>query len=144
MLNDFLVHRREAIRLKNVGGYWYALDQLKTILSGTPLSEDNYVKADEIIKEIDEIELSSHNLKDSYHEGIRSLGHFQKNYRDNIAKKQFNSILRRITQILQAEGYFDILLGNQRNPITPISTLEAVTSKPSNEALPERLKEDME
>ena len=127
--------------LKNRGQHWLGLDCLRTLISGVPLSPDFYDEADEIIKEIAEIESSSHKEK-----GILycDTGWMQQTYRNRTARKQFNSILRRITQILQAEGYFDILLGKQRNPITPISTLDAETSKPSDEALPERLKEDME
>ena len=110
VLNDYHYLRKHAIYLFFNKQYWDAVDAIRTLLSGVPLSD--YTKVDEIIKEIDKIESASHNLKDSYHEGIRSLGHFQHTYRNKAARIIFNSVLRKTTRILQDEGYLELPIRN--------------------------------
>ena len=126
VLNDFLVHRREAIRLKNLGEHWMGLDEFRTLMSGVPLSKENYAKADEVIKEIDKIESDSYRQLDGYCMAIRSLGYYQHKYRNRVARKVFNSILRRITQILQSEGYFDVITQKYGPPMTEIDKITPI------------------
>jgi len=143
VLSDFLFHRKQAIQLKNMGQFSLGLNELTTILSGTPLSPESYDQADEIIKEIDQInwEVKS-NARPAHTRARRQYE--RERYRQARALELFDGVLRRITLLLQNEGYFDIFLGKYRSGIIPISGLDAVTNKPSDEALPERLKEDME
>jgi len=110
ILSDFLFHRKEAINLSNNGWPWMGLDELRTLLSNVPLSPKNYDEADNIIEVIDEIERGS----------VKTFGHTNAKrqwnitgYKNRNARLVFNRILRQITRLLQSEGYFDILLGNQ-------------------------------
>ena len=111
--------------MKNLGYYWMGLDEFRTLMSGIPLSEENYVKADEIIAEIDKIESDSYKIKGMTFD-IESLD--QSRYRNREARRVFNSILRKTTMILQAEGYFDVLSKDyglsmsELDKITPIET----------------------
>ena len=91
MLNDFLYHRKKAISLRNQGLYWLGLDD---------------VKADAIIEKIDNIESDSH--KET---GILycNTGWMQQEYRNKVARKHFNGIMRGVTRLLQSEGYFEML-----------------------------------
>ena len=125
VLNDFLVHRREAIRLKNLGAYWYGLDEFRTLLSGVPLKEENYEEADKIIELIDTIESESYK-KTGKTRASREWN--QTKFRNGNARRLFNIALRKTTRILQAEGYFDVLSKDyglsmsELDKITPIET----------------------
>ena len=141
ILSDFVFHRKQAINLSNNGWPWMGLDELRTLLSNVPLSPENYKEADKIIEVIDVIERESNQTTGH----TRAKRQWNKTGSKNRnARVMFNRILRQITLILQNEGYFDIIIGKYRNTITPISTLNTETNKPSDKALPERLAEDME
>ena len=106
MLNDFLYHRKKAISLRNQGLYWLGLDEVRVMLTSVPFSDVNYVKADAIIEKIDNIESDSH--KET---GILycNTGWMQQEYRNKVARKHFNGIMRGVTRLLQSEGYFEML-----------------------------------
>jgi len=143
VLSDFLFHRKQAIQLKNLGHFSLGLNELATLLSGTPLSSESYAQADEIIREIDKINLEVNSNARPAHTRARRQ-YERERYRQRRSLELFNDVLRRITLLLQGEGYFDIILGKQRIGIFPISGLDPEISKPSDKALPERLAEDME
>ena len=106
VLNDFLVIRREGLNMRRLGAFWPAITEFRALLSGTPFSPENYTEADKIIAEIDKIEQESY--KQRKHTRAKTVA-LQENYRAIKAKRIFHSVLRRTTQILQAEGYFDVL-----------------------------------
>ena len=141
VLSDLLFHRKQAIDLSNNGWPWKGLDELRTLLSNVPLSPESYKEADNMIALIEEIERGS--WKTFGHTNAKRQWN-KTDFKNKNARLMFNRILRQITLLLQNEGYFDIIIGKYRNTITPISTLEAETTKPSTDALPERLKEDMQ
>jgi len=114
VLSDFLFHRKQAIRLKNMGHFSLGLNELTTILSGTPLSFENYAQADEIIEEINKVNIEVNANARPAHTRARRH-HERERYRQIKAVELFDDILRRITRLLQTEGYFEML----NNSISP-------------------------
>ena len=106
VLTDYLYLRRQAIEIKRNGQPWEALLSMKTVISGIPLSTDNYERADKLTKLIDSIELTSQKVIGDDEE---MTDWNRSNFRNFVAIRYFDNILRGITKILQDQGYFEFL-----------------------------------
>ena len=106
VLSDYLILKREAISLYTKNYPWAGLNKLKTLISGIPLSVENYKRADEIVNSIEKIENDSNKITGSDAESTASVAY---EYRGIMAQKIFDSTLRTITRILQNQGYFEFL-----------------------------------
>lgn len=106
VLSDYFILKREATGLYANRLFFEGLDKLKTIISGIPLSQENYERADEIITQIDKIESDSNTLNGPDTEMTQ---YKRSMYRNLKSREIFNSTLRTITKILQDQGYFEFI-----------------------------------
>jgi len=109
ILSDYLTFRKDLIFMKYGNYYWEACDRLRTLLCGMPISQENIDWRSKIIGFIDKVEADSLKIS-GLEKNIKAYN--QQRFRDRISKRHFNTLLMDTTNLLQSEGYFDILLGN--------------------------------
>lgn len=122
VLTDYLILKREAISLHTKNYPWAGLNKLKTLISGIPLSQENYKRADEIINAIEKIEGDSNKITGADAEStIANID----GYRNLLAEKLFDKTLRDITRILQDQKYFEYLTKGYGPPLSKMDLKDA-------------------
>ena len=109
ILSDYLNFKKDLIFMKYGNYYWEACDRLRTLLCGMPISQKNIDLRSKIIGVIDKVETDSLEIS-GLEKNIKAYN--RQKFRNRISKRHFNTLLMDTTNLLQSEGYFDILLGN--------------------------------
>lgn len=106
VLSNYFRLKDEATGLYANGYFYDGLLKLKTLISGVPLSEKNYKKADSFVDFIEGIEIKARKITGLTIDA-KKWNRFQ--FKNNLSRRNFDKVLRGITRLLQSEGYFEFL-----------------------------------